>query len=248
MKGLYMHYLMRFSLFCALLPSYPATARSACPPHKHIRTWSREHILHNGFNIVEQGGQAAISYPNHHVRLALTADPSTSITTIARITEGDSFCWQPTNDHPVIMQITLRFDQATPPPNLTEVAFLWNAPDLTQRLPSVVGISRDHGAYTAIVAQDFNPATGDGLFLRAPVPSWLNATNWHTIRIELTITSAQVQVEQGGRQATIVTGTLLHPPEPLAAEVSIDNDNFPEGHLPVIVSDKMDVRFLGIQE
>jgi hypothetical protein len=82
--------------------------------------------------------------------------------------------------------------------------------------------------------------------LRSPIPSWLDATDWHTIRITLTTTSAQVHVEQRRRRAVIVTGTLLHPPEPLAAEVSIDNDNFPEGHLPVIAPDGMEIRSVSI--
>jgi hypothetical protein len=78
------------------------------------------------------------------------------------------------------------------------------------------------------------------------MPSWLDATDWHTIRISLTTTSAQVHVEQRRRRAVIVTGTLLHPPEPLAAEVSIDNDNVPEGHLPVIAPDGMEIRSVSI--
>jgi hypothetical protein len=103
-----MHYLLRLSLLCLLFPHSPAM-HAPCPPHKHIRRWSRERILNNGFTIVEQGEQATVTYA-HHLRLALAADPSTNVTTIARITEVDSFCWQPTDDHPIVMRITLRFD------------------------------------------------------------------------------------------------------------------------------------------
>jgi hypothetical protein len=221
--------------------------RRAVPaPYTTIRVWEPGQLVQVGFNAVCRGEQASIIYARRQLRLALTANTSSSASTIARITEVDSFPWQATDAHPIVMRVSLRFDQATPPPNLTEVAFLWNAPFLTGRLASVVGVSRDHGAYWAIVAQDFDPTTGDGLLERAPIG--IEATDWHTITIRVSTTQASVAITQRRRRVTVLTRALPHPMEPLAAEVSIDNDNVPEGRLPVVMPDALSVRSLGITQ
>lgn len=215
--------------------------------HTHIRSWDPQRMERAGFTIAEQGHQARITYPDRRLRLALTADPSTSARTIAGITEVPTFPWQPEADQSVVMRVTLRFDEPAPPPNTTAIVALWNAPRPPERLPTIVGISRDHGAYMALVAQDFNPATGGGLLQRAAMPGWLDPTDWHTLHIELAIDRAAVRVAQGPRRAVVAAGQLLHPPEPLAVELSIDNDNFPEGRLPVVAHAGLEVQSLAIK-
>lgn len=225
---------------------------------KHICVWNQRHLQKNGFHIIEKGPQASVAYPDHVLRLALKANPLSNASTVARISEVDASlpvrdrvkCWQPHDQHAVTMHVLLRFKNADPPPNLTEVAFFWNAPFPTQPedtpiLPTVIGASRDHGMYTAVIVQNFDGS--DGLFQRRPMPEWLNVSAWHAIDIILTTTLASISVRQSGRCTNMLSVPWLQPPGPLAAEISIDNDNFPEGHLPVLVPDWMEVQRLDIR-
>jgi hypothetical protein len=74
------------------------------------------------------------------------------------------------------------------------------------------------------------------------MPSWLDATKWHSVRIRVSQTRAQIEVAQGRHWYTLVTDTpLSHAPEPLGFEFSLDNEIAPGCYGPVAAPDSLDI-------
>jgi hypothetical protein len=78
------------------------------------------------------------------------------------------------------------------------------------------------------------------------MPAWLDATQWHTVDIVLSPETVVISVEQNGNSENVIQTTLLHAPEALGFEFSVDNEVFPGFYSPVTVPDQLDVSFYGI--
>ena len=206
--------------------------------------WTPARLARNGFRLVQESSQAHVSSTRRHLRLALDADTTRAGPVAARITDlaaDQPHRWQPTNDRPIRLSAQIRFDQTQSPAHLTETIFFWTG--LTPPI-SAIGVTRDHGMYAAVVAVNFDPATGAGIFQRAPVPSSVRADSWHIITIAIAVDQATITVAD----QLVLDVTLPEPPPALAAELSVDNDNVPEGHLPVITPDALTIRTLSITQ
>jgi len=235
---------------------------------RRIRNWNTNQLRRNGFHVTVVGDQASLTFhreaQHQFLSLSLASNPTSAIPTASRITEIERGVpvverikhWQTTPEQDVIMECSLRFAQALPPPGLIENVGLWNAPLPSKNAPPTdlpismmaVGISRSYGQYVALVAQDLNLFTGMGLYQRNAMPEWLDPTTWHRVRIHLAQKSVLIEIAQGRRAYTpILQHSLLHPAEPLACEFSIDNDNFPKPHSPVVVPDQIDIGYLHIR-
>jgi hypothetical protein len=260
---------------CALLPTMatpaaaaPAATNSAgCVPFKHLTPFASPAQLEAaGFRSEIIGPQASLAFePDEaggHLALDVASDPQSSTYTAARITEVDSQlpidqrvkCWQPTGSRNVVVEYSVRFAQPSAQPGMTENLILWNAPFPSQigavgaRPVTAVGMSRLGGMYFAAVAQDFDNAIGQGLFSLTPLPAWLQPTDWHRVRVTLTTRDARVELAQGERPYTTVAAVaLLHQPEPLAFEFSVDNDAGGGITVPVNQPDGLDARCLVIR-
>jgi hypothetical protein len=237
-------------------------AANACPTSRHIENWNNEaQLAAQGFYIEQFSPSASYSFQDGNLSLDLapTGDPSYAAT---RITEIDVTapvaqrikCWQPTAKKDVVAEYTLRFDQAQGS-MLTENVFFWNAPFGENPIPlSAIGVTRGAGSggmYAAVIAQDlvFNPDfTFSGLFYIVPMPAWLNAADWHTVRVTIRSDSARIEVKQGSNDyTTVVDAPLNHLPEPLGLEYSVDNELFPGFTAPVAVGDGVDIGELDIE-
>jgi hypothetical protein len=232
-----------------------------CRDHKLVADWhSRRAIEAKGFNFDIIGDQARVDF-GRTMSLSLASDPSSSTYTASRMTEVDSNapidervkCWQATPKKNVVVEFRVRFKRTVVPPWLTENMILWNAPlplpnSTEQPHPSTaIGLSRNNFAgtpvYQAVVAQDVR--LSPMLFQSAPVPAWLDPTEWHRVRITLSQQVAQVEVAQGAHPFTVlVQATLLHPAEPLAFEFSVDNEVRAGETAPVLKPDSLEVSFL----
>jgi hypothetical protein len=233
-----------------------------CVNHKHIETWrSRRQLEQKGFYFDIIGDQASITF-GKNLSLDLASDPSNADYTASRITEIESElpiaervkCWEATSSKDVVVEFRVRFDQAAPPPGLTENLFLWNAPlphpdNPEPPIPiTAVGVSRNNGVYSALVAQDFDFTTFSGLLVTQPMPGWLDAADWHRVRTTLSQERATIEVAQGEHGYTeILEVALPHPAGPLGFEFSVDNEAFPGVFVPVTVPDGLDVDFLDIR-
>lgn len=241
---------------------------NACVQHRHIDRWSStDQLAGAGFNIDMIGSQASLTVQgagrDSYLSFDLASNPSSTLPVASRITEIESDlpidarvrCWQARSNHNVVAEYIVRFDQAATPPGLTENLLLWNAPlpapgsGETPRLLTAIGVTRSMNApYSAAVAQDLNTATFAGLYQRRPMPAWLDATDWHAVRVTVSQTSARIEVAQGQRGYELVLdATLAHPPESLAMEFSLDNDNFPFPRRPITVPDGLDLRCVDIR-
>lgn len=240
--------------------------KDECVRHKRIENWKDlDQLDRKGFNVDLVGDQASITFDREEqhkfLSLNLAADPTSAQYTASRITEIDSTlpidqrvkCWQPTPDTNVVVEFVVRFDQAAPPPGLTENLILWNAPfpspgSTEPSIPlTAIGVTRNGGEYAAIVAQDLDFSTFSGFLVRQPLPAWLDATDWHSVRITVSETSVLIELAQGEQDYTPVLLTELpHPVEPLGFEFSVDNEAFPGFFVPVTVPDSLDVDFLDI--
>lgn len=229
-----------------------------CSSKRIVSSFVNKHQVEaHGFNfqVTPPGGSYAFNQEGHQRYLSLRMDPFpfNGELSSSRISEIDTslppdqrvFCWQPTQRKNVVVMYTHRFAEAAPPPGLSENLFLWNAPLDTGNFITAVGVTRSSifGGYFAIVAQDFDFATGSGLLQLVPMPAWLDATTWHTISIELSQESATIQVKQGSNQATVLQTSLLRPPDPLGFEFSVDNEIAPGVIVPVTVAEQLDVAF-----
>lgn len=260
----------------AALPGNVATAAQAAPPvrervpdaarcrpAKILTGLHNEHqleafglhrdIFGSGSLTFEREGRA--QYASLNVAPDLSGDP-----VAARITEVDTSlppeertkCWQPTDKFSVMAKYVIRFEQAERPPGLTENALLWNAPfgETTQLPMTAIGVSRSENfpGYVATVSQDvsFTPVF-TGFVQVAPMPAWLDPTEWHTVRVLMTEQKATISVVQGHQQATVLSAALPAPLEALAFEASVDNEVFPGFHAPIPQSDTIDVAALSIR-
>ncbi len=234
-----------------------------CVRQKHISEWDNVSQLQaRGFFTEVFSPEGSLGFGQNggtrFLALNVAATPQfTGQAVASRITEIDTSappaqrvkCWQPDASHAVVAEYTIRFDQAAPPPGLTENMILWNAPFGQNPIPlSAVGVTRSlnpftgQTAYSAIVAQDLDFSTFSGLFLTTPMPAWLNAADWHTVRVTVSQQGALIEVSQGAHPFTPVLQTpFLHPPEPLGFEFSVDNEVFPGVFAPVTVPDGLDV-------
>jgi hypothetical protein len=240
-----------------------AASRYGCVPHRHIDRWNNAAQLRaQGFRRDLFGDQASMRFRGDFLALDIASDPSSSTYTASRITEVDSSqpiearvkCWQPTARHDVVVEFTVRFDQATVQPGMTENLFLWNAP-----LPppgtsggmqpfTVAGVTRSNGAYSAVVAEDLDLMTFTGFVQQVPMPTWLNAAAWHKVRTTVSQTNVRIEVAQGAHHyTTILNAALPHAPEPMAFEFSLDNEAFPGFYVPVTVPDGLDIDTLDIR-
>ncbi len=251
----------------SVLPAYAAQPQVTCPTHKSVQNWTNpsQVAAHGFFTEVFTPSAASVTFTKDNGPVFLNLNLATTNTTspvASRITEIDtSFpvdqrvkCWQPDENRDVVVDVTMRFAQASPPPGLTENVFLWNAPfGPNPSTLTSIGVTRSlnpfsgQQEYNAIVAQDLDFGTFSGLLLLAPVPSWLDATAWHTVRITVTNSTATIEVLQGTHSFTQVISTpLLHRPEPLGFELSVDNEVFPGVFAPVFVPDTLTVGSLDI--
>jgi len=235
-----------------------------CLDHKFIPFWgSRDFIEAQGFNFDIVGDQASVKFRNN-LSLDLASNPASSEYTASRMTEIDTWapiadrvkCWQPTPTKNVVIEYRVRFDQSATPSGLTENLMLWNAPfpsttpEPAQPITSI-GVSRNSAfgppQYYAEVVQDLNFGTFAPPYILelTPMPTWLDAGKWHRIRITLSQTTGQVDVAQGAHPfLTVSKVALLHPPEPLGFEFSIDNEMFPGVTVPIAIPDGVDVSYL----
>ena len=237
----------------------PEAAR--CRPAKILTGLRNEHQL-EAFGLHRDiFGTGALTF-NRERRVhyaSLSVAPSENANPVAaRITEVDTSlppeqrikCWQPTERFGIRVEFTIRYLQPFGPESLTENVFLWNSPfGETSQLPlTAVGVTRSPlvGGYVATVAQSvtFGP---DDFIVPAPMPNWLDATQWHTVYVQLTQHEATISVAQGHRYETVLSTALPEPLEPLAFEASVDNEIFPGFHAPVTVPDTIDLAALAIR-
>lgn len=240
-----------------------------CVPHKRVDNWSnRRAIEARGFNFDIVGAQASATF-GHNLGLDLAGNPASSAYAASRVTEIESErpidqrvkCWQATDRKDVVVEFKVRFDQSATPPNLTENLILWNAPlpfsdgthppTETARPLTEIGVARTSALgmpmYIAVVAQDLDTATYNGLMRVSPMPSWLDAGKWHRVRLTISQQSARVEVAQGQHEFTpALEADLLHPAEPLGFEFSVDNEAFPGYYAPVTVPDGLKIDYLSI--
>jgi len=239
---------------------------SQCLDRKFIPFWgSRNFIEAQGFNFDIVGDQASVKFRNN-LSLDLASNPETSDYTASRMTEIDTWepiadrvkCWQPTPTKNVVVEYRIRFDQSATPSGLTENLMLWNAP-FPSTIPeparsiTAIGVSRNSAfgppQYYAQVVQDLDFGTFAPPFILelTPMPAWLDAGKWHRIRITLSQTTGQVDVAQGLHPFTTVNKVaLLHAPEPLGFEFSLDNEFVPSVTVPIAIPDGLDVSYLDI--
>lgn len=249
---------------------------NTCSTHKYIERWSSvEQLKAKGFFVDVFGEQASLRFEREHWYKYLTLDvaaspdpgtpPSPSYPYIAsRITEVDTSlpvdqrvkCWQPTANKDLVVEFTVRFDK-TFAPMLTENLILWNAPIGANPIPfTAIGVSRSvmsNYEYAAIVAQDVNfadLASETDLLVIQPVLQTvpdLDVTKWHKVRITVSEETALIEIAQGRHRYTpVLEIALLHPPEKLAFEFSVDNEIVPGLFGPVVVPDNLDVGSLEI--
>jgi hypothetical protein len=238
-----------------------------CLERKFIPFWgSRNFIEAQGFNFDIVGEQASVSF-GRNLSLDIASNPLSAAYTASRMTEIDSQqpiadrvkCWEATPTKNVVVEYRVRFDQSATPPNMTENLILWNAP-----LPSAgsgetalpitaIGVTRNSAfgvpQYYAEVVQDLNFATFAPPFILnlTPMPAWLDAGQWHRVRITLSQTTGQVEVAQRQHRFTTVSKVaLLHPAGPLGFEFSVDNEFVPGMYAPVTIPDGLDVSYLDI--
>lgn len=214
-----------------------------CPRTLNLTSWrSEDQLLRKGFFIERYGNAAKLNFRGNALGLSLKTDPSVTTYTASRITEIDSRlpilerkrCWQPTKKESVETSYRIRFDEEAGPPELIANLLLWNAPfpyqnGTTQSTETALpvtsfGVSRLYGLYVVVATQDYDSATGSGMIVMNPMPSWVDPTVWHQVVINLTTTTAEIKVIQKGRSETVLKTSLLHAPDPLGLQLSIDND------------------------
>ncbi len=237
------------------LPAYaaPTSAPASCVGHRSIENFnSASQLGAQGF-FFQMFSSGTYGFNDHVLSLDLgttaTADYAASriseIDTVNLPPEYWTKCWQPTNSKDVVVEYTIRFDQAATP-GLTENAMLWNAGLATGAPLTAFGVTRTPsfgGAYFAIVVQDFNYSSG----LISMEPIFVDPTQWHTIRVTLSQTNAKIEIAQNGPFSVVLDQALLYAPAPTGFEFSVDNEAFPGYYVPVQVPDGMDVSSFEVQ-
>lgn len=245
-------------LVLVLQPQAVAAAAPQCQPNKHVDNLMHDQILHARQFHIDEAGSGTLSYHGRgkaaYASLNLEQDLS-GAPTVARITEVDTSlppeartrCWQPSEKFNVVAEFDIRFAQAEKPFGLTETAFLWNSPlgGATPLPLTSIGVSRSESfpGYNATVAQNltFVPFAFDHLEV-VPMPEWIDPTQWHSIRITLGQHDVTIEAAQGDSgYVTVISTTLPQPVDPLAFELSIDNEAFPGLTVPVAVPDALEV-------
>jgi hypothetical protein len=238
-----------------------------CVDRKLIPFWgSRSLIEAQGFNFDIIGDQASVKF-RRALSLDVASNPLSSAYTASRMTEIDSAmpiadrvkCWEATPTKNVVVEYRVRFDQSAAQSDMTENLILWNAPlpaagSGETALPiTSIGVTRNAAFgvphYYAEVVQDLNFATFAPPFILnlTPMPAWLDAGQWHRVRITLSRTTGQIEVAQGARPFTTVSKVaLLHPTGPLGFEFSMDNEFVPGVFVPVTIPDGLDVSYLDV--
>jgi hypothetical protein len=229
-----------------------------------IDTWeSPEQLAAYGFLIEQFGPSSSLTFGGDSLQLTLGPDPSPAYAA-SRITEIDPRVpirerarrWQPAEGRPVEVRFTIRFGEATASPELIANLILWNAPfpfqDAATRTDEVAlpvtafGVSRRDGVYYAAAAQDFDGATGEGLFRQAPIPAWLDPADWHQVSILLTTESVEIGVDQAGHEEIVLACRLLRAPDPLGFQFSIDNEG-PGRYYPITRGDHISIRHFALR-
>jgi hypothetical protein len=235
-----------------------------CVPYKIIQQFVNEHQIRSKGFFIDLFGSGSLSFARQgHYKYAsfhVASNPSAQLSA-SRMTEADTSlppeqrikCWQPTARRDVVVEFVARFKQATTPPELTETLLLWNSPIGSggHALPTTgFGVTRNQAfpGYVAIAAQDLVLEPFSGFVEIAPVPTWLDPTDWHQVRIQVSQQKALIEVAQGRHGYTTVLKVALPQPldEPLAFEFSLDNEVMPGVVIPVTVPDTLDVAFLSM--
>lgn len=259
--------LLAFGLALGAPPAAADARReiSRCLPVKHIDQWrSADQLERWGFNVDLIGApQASLAFESLGARSYLSLDIAsgngTAQPVASRITEIEdelpiaqrAKCWQPQPGRDVVVEYSLRFDQPSTPPSLIEAAQLWNAPfpGVVPEAPvpvTSIGVVRSSllGApmYIALVTQDFDYATFSGFVQVVPMPAWLDAGRWHSVRITVSQNGARIDVAQDARgYEPVLDVSMPRPADPLGFEFSVDSDQ------PVVTPDGMDVRCLSMR-
>ena len=254
-----------------LFPATPAEARPPrCTPVKQIDNLQSERVLESrGFHVHEAGpgsvdfhGRGAGAIAELNLPQLLPADPQVPVVdqlNAARITEAGqgARCWQPTEAFDVVAEFEIRFTAAVTPPGVTETAFLWNAPleaDVPEPLTAfgvtrnqlLVDMIEDYDAnYSAAVAQDLDLLDFGGYLEVAPMG--VDPTEWHTVRITMSMDQVVIEAAQDGNFETVLKGNPPGPIEPLIFEFSLDNEVFPGFYAPVSVPDTLEIESLSIR-
>ena len=218
--------------------------RTQCIPAKHIQNWhSAEQLNQKGFNTVDEGDLASVDFGGD-LLLSMAGGSTNNQAQASRVTEIDADlpiaqrvkCWQASPGQDIVVEFRERFNESAVPLNLQEDSFLWNAPLPSPNNPELpglltaIGVSRTtaFGGHVAEIVQDFdffNPG-GPALFEVEPLPVWLNAADWHNVRITLSQTHAKIEIAQGDHpfdaDHPVLEADLLHPAEPLGFEFSVD--------------------------
>lgn len=237
----------------------------ACQPRVDLSSWrSEEQLARSGFIVERYGDPASVTFGRNTLGLSLATAPSQSTYAASRITEIDPHppiaertrCWQPSEDRAVEVRYRVRFEQAVAPPELIANLVLWNSPfpfqdGSTQSNETAIpvtsfGVSRLYGMYVAAATQDFDAATGAGMFMMAPMPAWLDPAQWHEVTVLLTRTTVDIKVTQRGQRATVLSTPLLRAPDPLGFQLSIDNDAL-GAYSPINQGDGIEVDRLSIR-
>jgi hypothetical protein len=237
-----------------------------CVPLKIIPQFvNKQQIQNKGFYL-DLFGSGSLSFAREahrkYASFQLDTDPSGQYSA-SRMTEADTSlppeqrvkCWQPTAKRDIVIDFAVRFKQASTPPDLTENLTLWNSPmgKGGEALPmTAIGVARNQmfPGYIAVVAQNLVMAPEPSGFLQvAPMPDWLDPTDWHQIRIRVSRQKVLIEAAQGKHAYTAVQQVALPQPldEPLAFEFSLDNEVFPGVVVPITVPDTLDVAFLSIR-
>jgi len=234
--------------------------RTQCIPAKHIQNWrSAEQLNQKGFNTVDEGDLASVDFGGD-LLLSMAGSSTNILAKASRVTEIDADlpiaqrvkCWQASPGQDVVVEFRERFNESAAPLNLQEDSFLWNAPLPSPNNPELpglltaIGVSRTtaFGGYVAEIVQDLNVMTfsGDFLFKIEALPVWLDATEWHNVRITLSQTHAKIEIAQGDHPfAPALESALLHPAEPLGFEFSVDTSE------PIVQADGLNVSCLDIR-
>ena len=253
--------------------------KNHCTFAKFIPRFKNEKtITQNGFYIDLFGtGELNFNKEGHLKYATLSLAPDlTGNYDASRITEVDTSlppeertkCWQPTEDWDVVVGYIVRFEQAENP-GLTENMVLWNAPiGVNGSLPfTVIGATRNQlfPGYMAMIAQDLVIGPEPSGFIQvAPMPEWLDPTEWHFVQIRVSQQGASVAVAQAlygfenlnykqldysqenVNYEVVLEVDLPAPVEPLAFEFSLDNEVLPGLIIPFADQDSLDVASLAI--
>jgi hypothetical protein len=240
------------SLVGGVFLNYPAYAESSCTDLNATQWNSQEQLEEKGFNFEFFGPEGSNSLHfvkeggNHYAEFRLYAGTSPEYTT-ARVEDfvDDLRCWDPTQGT-IVAEWTIRYTNPVSP-SMTENMTLWNAPfkdnpDGTRTVVPVTAFGMTRSVmsgfqYAAVVAVNVDMATFEYDVLQivpvSIVAPWLDATEWHTVRVEVSSAQASVYISQNGQEILLANATLPENWETnLGLELSSDNEFLPGVFLP----------------